>query len=301
MNIKMSILLIMICLVVSGCVNQTLPSDKKETSIKTSIIEKSEHRIVATSHGTSLICDALELDLVGIGHTSRELPERYKDKSIVEVGSPMQPNYELITSLNPTDVLGPISLEETLKPKYEALGLKYTFLDLRSVKGLYDSIEMLGKKYNKQELVGGILNNYYDFINSFKSRIKDKEKPSVLLLMGFPGSYCEITQNAYIGNLLEISGAKNIVSHEYEEFVTWNTEELVNHNPDYILWTAHAFPEEVNKMIEEDFETNDVWKNFDAVKNGNVIYLDNDIFSMSANFRWKEGLEFLYDIFYKGK
>ena len=36
--------------------------------------------------------------------------------------------------------------------------------------------------------------------------------------------------------------------------------------PDIIVRAAHALPDQVTKMFNEDFETNDIWKHFDAVK-----------------------------------
>ncbi len=40
--------------------------------------------------------------------------------------------------------------------------------------------------------------------------------------------------------------------------------------PDTILRTAHALPDQVKKMFAEEFETNEIWKHFEAVQNGKV-------------------------------
>ena len=256
----------------------------------------SDNRVVATSYATVCICDLLELDLVGIPTTSFELPNRYE--GITEVGSAMGPDKEIISSLRPTDIIGPDTLIDSLKASYDELGLTSTFLNLRSVEGLYDSIRILGDKYGKQPQADAAITEYENKLKELNKLKGEKQGPKVLLLMGFPGSYCQATNSSYIGDLSELAGAINVVETTEADFVNINTEELIGYDPDFILWTAHAMPEKVAEMFDKEFSENDVWKNFRAVQNGNVIHLDEDLFSMSANFQWDEALETLFGIFY---
>ena len=68
--------------------------------------------------------------------------------------------------------------------------------------------------------------------------------------------------------------------------------------PDIILRAAHALPDQVVEMFNEDFNTNDIWKHFDAVKNGRVYDLTYENFGMSANFRYPKALKELQPILY---
>ena len=55
-------------------------------------------RVIATSPACVDICDRLELDLVGVGHSALfATPERYEDAT--EVGPPMSPDMEIVGSL----------------------------------------------------------------------------------------------------------------------------------------------------------------------------------------------------------
>ena len=74
---------------------------------------------------------------------------------------------------------------------------------------------------------------------------------------------------------------------------------MLSKNPDIILRTSHAMPKQVAAMFAEEFETNDIWKHFNAVKNGKVFDLDNEKFGMSATFRYKEALDDLQPILYE--
>ena len=51
-------------------------------------------------------------------------------------------------------------------------------------------------------------------------------------------------------------------------------------------------------MFREDFETNDIWKHFEAVKNGRVYDLTYELFGMSATFRYPEALMELQTMLY---
>ena len=79
--------------------------------------------------------------------------------------------------------------------------------------------------------------------------------------------------------------------------LTVNTEDMKKKEPDIIVRAAHALPDQVTKMFNEDFETNDIWKHFDAVKNKRVYDLTYEYFGMSANFKYKKALSELEKIF----
>lgn len=278
---------ICVTVLLSGCVNQH-PANIAQSS--------EENRIVATSAATLKVCDMLSLPLIARPKTAAEVPEKYQE--LPEIGSAMGPDVELIKSLRPTNILGPDTLRDVIEPKYEAAKLPYLFLNLRSVQGLYDSMALLGEMYDRQEQATQEIQKYHNVLKKLEAARGEQSSPTVLLLMGFPGSYCQATASSYIGNLVELAGGVNIVTTTEDDFVSYNTEELIQMNPDYILWTSHAMPEMVEEMFQKEFETNDVWKHFDAVKEGRVVQLDCKIFHMSANFRWPEALTFLYETFY---
>lgn len=74
---------------------------------------------------------------------------------------------------------------------------------------------------------------------------------------------------------------------------------MLQKNPDVILRTAHALPDEVMQMFADDFRENDIWQHFSAVENGRVYDLPYDSFGMSAKFNYKEALELLDEILYE--
>ncbi len=256
-----------------------------------------EPRIIATSIATAEICDRLDLDLAGVcSSTVFSLPERYTD--VAKVGAAMSPDMEIMASLYPDWVLSPSSLQTDLQPKYEELDTQWAFLNLRSVEGMYRSIQELGEIFGREEQAQELVDEFMEFYEEYKKKNEGKENPKVLILMGLPGSYIIATERSYVGSLAALAGGENVYAGSDQEFLTVNTEDMKTKEPDIILRAAHALPDQVVEMFREDFETNDIWKHFEAVKNGRVYDLTYELFGMSATFQYPEALMELQTMLY---
>ena len=258
---------------------------------------KKEPDIIATSSSIAQICDKLNIELAGVCDTvTSTLPEKYKD--VTKVGTPMSPDMEIVSSLNPDWILSPSSLQSDLQPKYEAIDTNWAFLNLRSVPGMYKSIQELGIIFDRQEEAKKVVDEFVDFYEEYKEKNDGKESLDVLILMGLPGSYIIATENSYVGSLVEMAGGNNVYAGTNEEFLTVNTEDMKTKEPDVILCASHALPDKVAEMFRKDFAENDIWKHFKAVKDDKVYYLTHELFGMSATFDYPEALEELQDILY---
>ncbi len=278
--------------VLGGCVDQ---HPEKTAALEAG--EDYEPRLIVTSVTAAEICDLLNLDLVGVPTTSRDLPERYAD--VEEIGTPMAPDLEIVHSIKPDYAIAPNSLLSDLQPQFAGIGIASIFLDLLSVPGLYDSVSYLGKKFNRTEEAAALVEEYESFMESYSANNQDKEAPTVLVLMGLPGSYVVATENSYAGSLVSLAGGINVYEeYSTDSFINVNTEDMLAREPDIILRTAHALPDQVMAMFAEEFETNDIWKHFTAVQEGRVYDLEATLFGMSATFDYPEALEELQSILY---
>ncbi len=278
-------------------------TDKSEKAAVEAAKEKVENlgrnpRIIATSPATADICDKLNIDLVGVcSSTVSTLPSRYKN--VKKIGTAMSPDMELVSSVKPDWLLSPSSLQSDLQPKYKAIDTQWAFLNLKSVQGMYRSIQELGIIFDREKEADKLVNDFISFYKEYKKENKEKKHPKVLVLMGLPGSYIIATPNSYVGNLVELAGGENVYNNTKQEFLTVNTEDMKKKEPDVILRAAHAMPEQVIKMFNDEFKTNDIWKHFEAVKNNKVYDLSYDKFGMSATFKYKAALKELKSILYK--
>ncbi|ASZ68257.1 heme ABC transporter substrate-binding protein IsdE [Bacillus sp. MB366] len=285
-SVLMAIILLMS---IAGC-----SSPKKETAKQ--VKSESKERVVATTVAVTEIMDALEVDLVGVPTSSKTLPKRYK--GLPEVGNPMSPDMEKVKSLKPSEVLSVTTLEYELKPVFDGVGMKANFLDLTSLKNMQSSISDLGKKYGREKQAEAVVTKLDKKVASIQKEVKGKKEPTVLILLGVPGSYLVATEHSYIGDLVKQLGGKNIVQGEQVEYLASNTEYLKKADPDIILRAAHGMPDEVVKMFDKEFKTNDIWKHFAAVKNNRVYDLEERLFGTTGNLAAIEALDELKKMMY---
>ncbi|PGT18228.1 heme ABC transporter substrate-binding protein IsdE [Bacillus cereus] len=274
---------------IAGC-----SSPKKETVKK--VKSNSEERVIATTVAVTEIMDALEVDLVGVPTSYKTLPKRYK--GLPDVGNPMSPDMEKVKSMKPSEVLSVTTLEYELKPVFNEAGIKTNFLNLTSLKNMQNSITELGKKYGREKQAEAVVTKFDKKVADIQKQVKGKKEPTVLILLGVPGSYLVATEHSYIGDLVKQLGGKNIVQGEKVEYLASNTEYLKKADPDIILRAAHGMPDEVVKMFDKEFKTNDIWKHFAAVKNNRVYDLEERLFGTTGNLAAIEALDELKKMMY---
>ena len=283
MNIKKKIIALLSVTMLTfmvGCSS----SESNESNVTNS---NGEEVVVATSVAVTEILDKLGVEVSGVPTTSYELPESTKDAT--EVGSPMNPDLEIIKSLNPTCVVSVDTLGSDFEKQFTENNIPSMFVNLSTVDGLKETIANLGEKFDKSEKAAEIIAELENKENELNLSKKENKK-DVLILFGAPGSVMVSTDNSYVGNLVKIAGGNNIFESESSSFIQVNMEEIIKRNPDKILIMTHAVPEEAKKTVEEEF-AKATWQQLDAIKNNKVYYLENGYFGMSANLKVIEALD----------
>ena len=259
-------------------------SESNESNVTNS---NGEEVVVATSVAVTEILDKLGVEVSGVPTTSYELPESTKDAT--EVGSPMNPDLEIIKSLNPTCVVSVDTLGSDFEKQFTENNIPSMFVNLSTVDGLKETIANLGEKFDKSEKAVEIIAELENKENELNLS-KKENKEDILILFGAPGSVMVSTDNSYVGNLVKIAGGNNIFESESSSFIQVNMEEIIKRNPDKILIMTHAVPDEAKKTVEEEF-AKATWQQLDAIKNNKVYYLENGYFGMSANLKVIEALD----------
>ena len=259
-------------------------SESNESNVTNS---NGEEVVVATSVAVTEILDKLGVEVSGVPTTSYELPKSTKDAT--KVGSPMNPDLEIIKSLNPTCVVSVDTLGSDFEKQFTENNIPSMFVNLSTVDGLKETIVNLGEKFDKSEKAAEIIAELENKENELNLS-KRENKEDILILFGAPGSVMVSTDNSYVGNLVKIAGGNNIFESESSSFIQVNMEEIIKRNPDKILIMTHAVPEEAKKTVEEEF-AKATWQQLDAIKNNKVYYLENGYFGMSANLKVIEALD----------
>lgn len=282
--------------IISGCSSHEAKSNESNRATNKGSEQQQDSRIISTTVAATEIFDALELDLVGVPTSYKKLPKRYK--GVQEIGNPMSPDMELIKSLKPTEVYSVTTLKTDLEEMFKKVKIDASFLNLQSLESMLDEITRLGETYNREEQATTIVTDIRNRLAEIEAETKGEKAPTVLILLGVPGSYLVATEHSYIGDLVKRAGGVNIVQGEDVEYLASNTEYLQQANPDIILRAAHGMPEEVIKMFDEEFKTNDIWKHFNAVKNGRVYDLEERLFGTTGNLAVVEAMDELMNMLY---
>lgn len=278
-----------------GSSGEEEPSNKEENNnVSHEQEEESNERIVATTVALTEIMDQLNIDLVGVPTSYKDLPDRYED--LTDTGNPMSPDMEVILSLKPTEVYSVTTLLGDLEGAFDQYDVPVNFVDLTSVEAMFAEIEQIGETYEREEEAEQLVQTFDEKLAQIEEKTAGLEEPSVLILMGIPGSYIVGTENSYIGDLVERAGGKNVIEGRDEEYIAANTEHLQQLDPDIILRAAHGAPEEVVKMFDQEFKENDIWTHFSAVQNDRVYDLEESLFGTTANLAAEDALEELVQL-----
>lgn len=289
---------IMALCIIAGCSgNDDKEKEVSGTADESKPAETTDHRIIAGTVVIAEILDKLNLDAIAIPDTEKTLPSRFD--GLPTIGNAMGPDMEIVKSLDSTDFLSVSTLEYDLTDKFKQLNIPANFLNFQSVDAMLNEIQVLGERYDRTVEAEELVASLQKSIEAVESVVASKEGPRVLVLLGIPGSYLVATENSYVGDLVKRAGGINAMEVQDAEYLSSNTEYLHNSNPDIILRMSHGMPEEVVKMFNEEFKTNDVWKHFDAVKNGQVYDLEEELFGTTASLQVPTALGQLMEIFYR--
>lgn len=293
--------LMSLLLLVVGCNDSSNQENKGDSTEKEQVsaeaTEKDEQRIIAGTVVIAEIMDRLELDAIAVPETEKKLAKRFD--GLPTIGNAMEPDMEIVKSLNPTDVLSVSTLEYDLQDKFKQLNIPVNFLNFQSVDAMLSEIQKLGERYKREAQAEELVKELQKNIAAVQNVAGNKEGPRVLILLGIPGSYLVATENSYAGDLVKRAGGINVMEGQDAEYLASNTEYLHNSNPDIILRLSHGMPDEVVKMFDEEFKTNDIWKHFKAVKNGKVYDLEEELFGTTASLQVPQALGQLMEIFYR--
>ena len=76
---------------------------------------------------------------------------------------------------------------------------------------MQNSILAFGERYEREKQAEAVVTKFDKKVADIQKQVKGKKEPTVLILLGVPGSYLVATEHSYIGDLVKQLGGKNIV------------------------------------------------------------------------------------------
>lgn len=290
---KRSICLLITFFVLISCSQKNNEIDKNASVVddlgNSFLFKNPPQRIITLAPNLTEFIYDLGLDKFLVGNTTYcDYPDEANTKE--KVGDLITFNFEKILSLKPDLIF--ITVEGNTKETYDKfrelglnvfvsnprnfIGIKKTYLDIAKIFGIKEKAKLRIEEWNAT-------------ISEIKEATDTLNKPTM---------YCAVElkpimvagKNTFINEIIEICGGKNLAASLKQNYPVLSREEILRSNPDYLLFTAH-----LNDKVENIINTYPEWKFLKAVKNGNVLLLDRNLFGRPGP-RFVEAVETLFKL-----
>lgn len=143
-------------------------------------------------------------------------------------------------------------------------------------------------------------NKLKEQIDTVITRNKEQVSQSVLVMRASAASIrAKNSDGTVLGIMLKNLGCRNIADDDSSLLENLSIESITLQNPDKIFFIQSGDDSEgMRKNIEKMFQENPLWGELDAVKSGNVYYMDKQLYNFKPNARWAEAYEKLEEILY---
>jgi len=232
-------------------------------------------RIVSLSPSETegLFAIGLDKQIVGVSDTD-DYPEAALAKP--KMGG-YQVNVESIIAAEPDLVvyIGTMIKEETTKSLTD-LGIKVFKSNPKTVNDVMDHIKTIGQITDHQAEADQVVKKMQDELNQVTGAVKSvKEEDKKKVYVEFSPGWT-VGKGEFMDEMIMLAGGVNVAS-DVEGWSQINEENIIKENPDVILYAKSVIDN--NKTLSEIIKERSGWDQITAVKNDQVIGLDDNLLS----------------------
>jgi iron complex transport system substrate-binding protein len=244
------IILFVLLLELCSCTNKTI---KQEIYIQDDLgnsflFKEIPGKVVSLAPSITESIYFIKADTCLVGVTKYcDYPEQTRSKVIV--GGMLDPNFEIITKLNPDLIF--LTIEGNSQVTYKSLidlGFKVFVLNPRSVDGVVSTLKKLNQIFNTSA-GENIVNNFQSEINKYV------QKSSVKSFAGFLSMKPLISFNGttFLSDVFSKSGFINIYKDEKLDYPSVMEEDLFIKDPEYLFVFADT-TQNSRKIVKDEIE-----------------------------------------------
>ncbi|NJJ41843.1 ABC transporter substrate-binding protein [Paenibacillus apii] len=299
---------LLLMVLVAGCGGQSENAGNQPEAAKPDVriikhamgetkVEGTPQRIVTLYQGATDAAVALGIIPVGVVESWTQQPmyeylrDELKDTAIV--GLETQPNLEEIAKLKPDLIIASKLRNEKV---YQQLSEIAPTVTHETVYKFKDTVELIGQAANKEEKANELLEQWNQRTADFKAKISAKlgsEWPVEASVLNFRSDHARIYVTGFAGDILselgfvrsevqqkaadegnvvlKLTDKESIPSMNADVFFVFNAD---GHSPDAAM---------IQKTYDE-WTNHPLWKNLDAVKNGQVTVVDEVPWNMGGGY-----------------
>ncbi len=271
------------------------PLTVKDSAGNEVVLEEDPERIVSLIPSNTEITFAVGAGEQVVGVSKHDnYPEQVNE--IDKIGG-MQINTEKVLSLKPDLVLAHGSnahnSQAAIKQIRNAGIPVYVVKNATDFKGVYETIQSIGKLVNEQKEANSIVAGMKGKLKKIKEKASTIEDPKGVFVEVSPAPEIYTTgTGTFMNQMLEAINAKNAAASQ-EGWVKMNEEAIISLQPDVIITTYGYYTEKpVGKVLSREG-----WEQVPAIKNEQVFDVHSDIVTR-AGPRLIEGVERLAEAVY---
>ena len=290
-------------LLLSGCGPQPAATQDSSSAYvlikddmgRTVNLTKKPERIVVTSASFLEPLEAVDgADLV-VGRPDSKTKMPAYAKSLPSVGKVYQVDAEKIIACNPDLVIVNKGMNEKLVDTLESNGIKTLVLDMKSYEDVKREVGILARVTGAKDKGDALVADMDAKIQAVRDKIpQDKRRVSVIhstsqgLSVQLDGSIA--------GSIAKMLGWDNVAAgttplENNPDAAPYSLETLVSQNPELLFVTSMGELSTIKSEMDEAMKTNPAWQSVDAVKQGRVYYLPQDLFLLSPGIHYPEAVE----------
>jgi iron complex transport system substrate-binding protein len=232
-------------------------------------LDQAATRIVSLAPANTEIAYAIGAgDKMVAGTSYDDYPE--EAKALPKIGDFANPNIEKIASYSPDLVLAAGGIQDKLRSKLEALGMKVYVVDPKTYDGTIATIENVGKLAGTEAAATAVA----DKMTAAEKQVQAKASglmPASTFLEIYSKPLMTAGSGTFIDDMITIAGGENIGAQAGAGFPNFSTEVLVKDDPQVYIADSGSMsaPGDINKRAG--------FAELTAVKEGHVYVIEDSI------------------------
>ena len=240
-------------------------------------VTKNPSKVIVFDYGIADALNTLDVEIIGLPKSSLpSLLSKYEDGKYENVGSLKEPDMEKVYELKPDLIIMSGRLESYYEELNKIAPTIYLGVDNTDYLGSFKkNMETLGQIFGKEKEVKAQVAKVEEAIGKVNEKA---EGVNALIALANDNAFSVYGEGSRFGIIHKEFGIeavdKTIESSTHGQKASF--EYILDKNPDYLFVIDRAAVTGGNTSAKEMFD-NEIIKKTDAYKNGNIVYLDADV------------------------
>ena len=232
-------------------------------------LDQAATKIVSLAPANTEIAYAIGAgDKMVAGTSYDDYPE--EAKALPKIGDFANPNVEKIASFEPDLVLAAGGIQDKLRSKLEALGMKVYVVDPKTYAGTIATIENVGKLAGTEAVATAVAGKMTAAAKQVQARVSELTPASTFLEI-YSKPLMTAGSGTFIDDMITIAGGENIGAQAGAGFPNFSTEVLVKDDPQVYIADSGSM------SAPGDIKTRAGFADLTAVKDGHVYVIEDSI------------------------